>query len=431
MSTILRTDQSRPARDAVAPRHAPVVIPALPCAQPPVDLGVGIDARTWSLGAGTGVATYARSLGASLARAGVSVHWLGGGRSARTPGGAARESAPARWLAALRTGTREAVFERHAGLAEPQHRVHDGGRLFREAQSYFNLHQRLMRVRCAAPPAIMHWTYPLPLYLEGARNVYTVHDLIPLTHPRLTSIGAARHLRLLHEIVAQADHLVTVSDASRAEIIDVLGCPPAFVTNTSQAVHAALQRDPGLPAGLRPGGYFICCGMPEARKNLPRLVAAHRTAQTSRALVVAGPIARDIPQIESMLARSPGVIRLPWLPQAELMALIRQARAMLFPSLAEGFGLPVAEAMALGTPVMTSNAGALREVGGGHALHVDPRDTHAMARAIRALDRDDQLCRRLRAAGFEQVAAFAPSGYAQRLLALYADVCGATARGVA
>ena len=100
------------------------------------------------------------------------------------------------------------------------------------------------------------------------------------------------------------------------------------------------------------------------------------------------------------------------------MALIRQARAMLFPSLAEGFGLPVAEAMALGTPVMTSNAGALREVGGGHALHVDPRDTHAMARAIRALDRDDQLCRRLRAAGFEQVAAFAPRGYAQRLLAL-------------
>ncbi|WP_059413233.1 glycosyltransferase family 4 protein [Cupriavidus basilensis] len=387
-------------------------------ALPPAGLRVAIDARTWSLGAGTGVDTYARMLGDSLARAGVPVEWLTGGTrhaAAAWP----REAAIARWCGALRRGPRKASLAPHGS-----HPVHDGGRLFREAQTYFNLHRRLLRVTSAAPPTVMHWTYPLPLYLEGARNVYTVHDLIPLTHPRLTGIRADRHQRLLDAILSRADHLVTVSDHSRTHIIDMLGCPPGFVTNTSQAVHAPLQRDPRLPAGLRPGGYFICCGMPETRKNLPALVAAHRTAMSQRALVVAGPLAHGVPEMESMLARSPGVIRLPLLPHADLVALIRQARAMLFPSLAEGFGLPVAEAMALGTPVMASTIGALREVGGGGALFVDPHDTPAMARAIRALDSDDALCRRLRAAGFEQVAAFAPRDYADRMVGLYARLAG-------
>ncbi|AOY97829.1 hypothetical protein BKK79_37130 (plasmid) [Cupriavidus sp. USMAA2-4] len=391
---------------------------------PPAGLYVAIDARSWSLGAGTGVATYARTLGDSLAHAGVPVQWLAGGSAHRAPGGPPREGAPLRWLGALRCGARAGSLLPHPQHGAPATTLHDGGRLFREAQAHFTLHRRLLRVACAEPPTVMHWTYPLPLYLEGARNVYTVHDLIPLRHPRLTGIDPHRHRRLLELIAARADHLVTVSEHSRLEILDMLGCAKGFVTNTSQAVHAPLQRDPALPAGLRPGGYFVCCGMPEPRKNLTRLVAAHRTAQARRMLVVAGPLARDIPQVESMLARSPGVVRLPHLPRAELLALIRRARAMLFPSLAEGFGLPVAEAMALGTPVMTSSGGALREVGGGCALHVDPCDTHAMARAIRALDSDDVLCRRLRAAGFAQVAAFSPRSYAERMVRLYAGLGG-------
>jgi len=376
---------------------------------------------------GSGVATYAGMLADSLARTGVPVQWLSGGATHLVRGGAPRERAPSRWARALRHRVRTVTMERHKGDTDARQCVHDGGRLFREAQTYFTLHKKLMRIRCESPPAVMHWTYPLPLYLEGARNIYTVHDLIPLTHPALTGIAPERHRRLLQQVLAHAAHIVTVSDASRDSIIDTLGCPASFVTNTSQAICAPLQRDPALPTGLRPGGYFVCCGMPEPRKNIPRLVAAHLTAQSSRALVVAGPIARDIPHIESLLARSPGVVRLPRLPRAELIALIRKARALLFPSLAEGFGLPVVEAMALGTPVMTSNVGALHETGGGQALHVDPKDVHAMAKAIRALDTDDMLCRRLRAAGFEQAAAFAPREYGERLVALYAGLCGFSA----
>ena len=432
MSTILRSDQSWSRQETALPRIGSPATPPWLSTELPSGLGlrVGIDARTWSLGAGTGVATYTRTLGDCLARSGVQVHWLNGGVAHRATGGAPREPVLSRWSSAIRRGVRSANFESHEQGIDAQRCAHDGGRLFREAQTYFTIHRKLMRVRCAKPPAVMHWTYPLPLFLEGACNIYTVHDLIPLTHPRLTGVASARHRRLIEQILAHAQHLVTVSDASREDIINTFGCARAFVTNTSQAIHAPLQRDPVLPAGLRPGSYFICCGMPEARKNLPRLVAAHRTAQPARSLVVVGPLSREVSQTESMLARSPGVIRLPMLPHAELIALIRQARAMLFPSLAEGFGLPVAEAMALGTPVMTSDAGALREVGGGNALHVDPCDIHAMAKAIRALDTDDHLCRRLRAAGFEQAAAFSPRGYADRMVMLYARICGALAPGM-
>lgn len=424
MSTILFTNQSLRRQNSRLQQLGTPLISPHESAFARSDLRVCIDARAWSLGAGTGVSTYAKTLGESLTRAGVQVQWLTGGVARRAKGGAPRERAISRWGHAMCPGVRMSRMERHEDVSDMLQCAHDGGRLFREAQSYFKMHGDLMRVRCDSPPQVMHWTYPLPLYLEGATNVYTVHDLIPLTHPRLTGIDSERHRRLLQNILTQAAHIVTVSEASRDAIIKTLGCAGTFVTNTSQAIRAPLQRDPALPNGLRPGGYFICCGMPEPRKNIPRLVAAHRTAQASRVLVIVGPIARDIPQIESMLARSPGVIRLPKLARPDLIALIRQARAMLFPSLAEGFGLPVVEAMALGTPVMTSNVGALHETGGGQALHVDPHDVHAMAKAIRALDTDDMLCRRLRVAGFEQAGAFSVGDYGGRLVSLYAKLCG-------
>jgi len=93
---------------------------------------------------------------------------------------------------------------------------------------------------------------------------------------------------------------------------------------------------------------------------------------------------------------------------------------LLFPSLAEGFGLPIAEAMALGCPVLTSDRGAAAEVAAGAALLVDPLDVGAIAQAIATLDRDDALCARLRTAGFARGRQFTPGVYARRLRALYA-----------
>ena len=101
------------------------------------------------------------------------------------------------------------------------------------------------------------------------------------------------------------------------------------------------------------------------------------------------------------------------------MNLIRGARAVLFPSLYEGFGLPALEAMLLGTPVVTSNTASMPEVVGDAAITVDPYDVSALVRAIQAVDGDPELRARLAAAGPRRAAQFSPERYAARLEALY------------
>ena len=174
-----------------------------------------------------------------------------------------------------------------------------------------------------------------------------------------------------------------------------------------------------LPAGLSPGGYFVVCGTIEPRKNLVRLVAAHRASGTRRRLVVVGPHGWRAAESLAAIDRSALAMRLAFADRAVVMSLVRHARALLFPSLAEGFGLPIAEAMALGTPVLTTAGGATEEVAGGAALLVDPLDVAAIAEGIDRLDRDDALCASLAAAGLARARAFDSRQYGDRLRAFY------------
>ena len=120
------------------------------------------------------------------------------------------------------------------------------------------------------------------------------------------------------------------------------------------------------------------------------------------------------------------VRRLEHLSRPLLARLIRGARAVLFPSIWEGFGLPVLEAMQLGTPVLTSDRGALAEIAGEAALLVDPYDVAAIAAGIKALDADPVLRDRLAAAGPRAAARFSAEAYAGRLEIMYARALGAT-----
>jgi glycosyltransferase involved in cell wall biosynthesis len=371
---------------------------------------VCVDGRMLAAVAGTGVATYAEVLARCLPEAGAAPAVLDQGPAARTR--------LQRWMAALGRRTRLARDWEGGWAADD---------LFKEAQVFFNLHGRLLPVVCEQPPQVMHWTYPVPLYMVGSRNLYTVHDLIPLTQPRLTQISRRRHEQLLSRIVEHADRLVTVSDAARADILARFGHGEDFVVNTYQAVHAPLQRDHALPDGLRAGRYFFFCGTVEPRKNLAALVKAHARAGVEEPLVIAGPSAGHA-DLEALLARAPNVVRLDWLPRPVLIGVMRRARALLFPSLAEGFGLPIAEAMTLGCPVLTSDRGAPGEIAGGAALTVDPSNIDAMSNAIARLTSDDKLCAQLRAAGFQRARLFSPHAYARRLRALYSETLSRPAR---
>lgn len=281
---------------------------------------------------------------------------------------------------------------------------------------------------------LAHWTFPLPIALAGAVNIYTIHDLIPLLHPQLTTTATKPYLRRLQAVARRADHVVTISESSRREIIAHLGLSSDRVTNCGLAHgilpqtitaleessdHAALNR-----LGLSAGEYLLFFGAIEPKKNVARLLEAYFCSGSKRPLVIAGGdgwlVERELAPLVSRQgsAEAQRVILTGYLPRAELLALIHSARATLFPSLTEGFGLPAVEAMALGTPVIASLAGGLSEAVGEAALTVDPLDVDDIARAIARLDGSEDLRAELAQRGTVQAARFSPGAYAERIDAL-------------
>jgi glycosyltransferase involved in cell wall biosynthesis len=315
--------------------------------------------------------------------------------------------------------------------------------LFEIAHRHFRLYGRFLPLRMANPPQIMHWTYPVPVELVGSRNIYTLHDIVPLKLP-FTTLDAKRHYHaLLSRCIARAAHICTVSEASRADIIAEFGMDPARITNTYQASPMA-DASPGDPAedaaaiegifGLKSQGYFLYFGAIEPKKNVGRLIVAYLSIRSDTPLVMVGGRSwrsedelRLLPQgdeAETDHGRklAERIIRLDHLPRPLLRRLIRTARAVVFPSIYEGFGLPVLEAMELGTPVLTSSVSALPEIAGDAALLVDPYDVEAIADGLRALDADPALRSRLATAGPLRAMRFSGAHFNERLDAMYARV---------
>ena len=200
-------------------------------------------------------------------------------------------------------------------------------------------------------------------------SVLTVHDLailrfpdaFPRWHRLYGKAGLARVLR-------SADAIVAVSELTKDEIVELAGVPAQRIRVVPNGVDKVF-----VESGPRAGGdYVLAVATLEPRKNLGRAVEAARIAEVE--LRVVG-------------ARGWGGVKVPgWvgeLPDAHLAELYRGARCLVYPSLYEGFGLPVLEAMACGTPVVTSRGTAMEEVAGGAAILVDPLDAPAIADGIR------------------------------------------------
>jgi glycosyltransferase involved in cell wall biosynthesis len=378
----------------------------------PHNLPVGIDGRMLGAG-GTGVSSYARALAQAQKAIGsrhVVVHDESTLNALPPHQGRLR-----RWARAL-------LPVAAAGALRPTGDEHEqfivGHDLFRLAQVFFDVHRRPLSVSTPGISGIMHWSYPVPIRLAGWKNVYTVHDAIPLMRPDLTDIDPGRHRRLLLGLCRSAARLVTVSEAARGEIVDSLKCRPDFVMNCGVAVEPSMPSDAALPAGLLPRAYLLVCGTVEPRKNIAAILEAHRLSGTKMPLVVAGPETTRDAALEAAV-RAAGAVRLKDLPTPDMISVIAQARALIMPSLAEGFGLPVAEAMALGTPVITSHAGALAETACGAALLVDPASIDAIAGAIARIAQDDALWHHLVNAGRLASARFSRPRFSERLSELY------------
>lgn len=313
--------------------------------------------------------------------------------------------------------------------------------LFECAWARFAISGRFTTVRMPNPPDIMHWTYPLPIRLAGSKNIYTMHDLVPLKLPHTTLDDKRIYRRLIDRILRWGDHVATVSEASRADILAMFAAAPERVTNTYQSSSLPLAVAQSSEAedhafvqsvfGLEPRGFYLFFGASDPKKNIGRIVDGYLASQTERPLVVvssrdwgmdgaSGGLAPDGTVYGRKMDRP--ILRLQYLPRDVLLRLIRSARAVLFPSLYEGFGLPALEAIQLGTPVISSQTSSMPEVVGDAGLLVNPYDTTAIAEAIRTIDGDDALVARLSAAGLEQARKFTDEAFAARLHQLYAKL---------
>lgn len=420
-----------------------------------------IDGFNLGLAQGSGIATYARNLALAIEGLGLEPQILYGPRNPLSGDNRLNEAAlfeaeppnrPA-WrenLLLIQRLMRAAVspLGRRAIPIQPSHEIVGvlppakalwaARDVFRAANLAFRWTRAFTPLSFAgdARPEAAHWTCPLPLAAPGRPNLYTIHDLAPLALPWATLDNKRAFHALCARLIARADHIVTVSETSRAEIIRTFGIEEARITNTQQAVDIppAVRERPDAEAaseverlyGLPWQGYFLFFGAIEPKKNLARLIEAYLTANVVAPLAVVGASAwlaeKETALIRPDLNRDERVRRFGHLPPTMLASLIRGAKAVLFPSIYEGFGLPALEAMQLGAPVLASTGGSLPEVVGEAAMVIDPFDVAAIRKAIEALDADADLRGELSRRGPVQAERFSPGAYRQRLSALYARV---------
>ena len=295
---------------------------------------------------------------------------------------------------------------------------------------------------------LLHLQFRLPLW-AGGPCACTIHDLLFETHPQFFGAAFGRMARWTSRRSARrAALLFSVSAYSRGELVRLYGLDPAHIPITANGVDGArfhpaadaasaegrAERALVAAHGLVPGGYLCTVGRIEPRKNHLGLLRAYaRLAAPRPPLLVIGQ--RDFeaaPVFEA--ARELGLgdtLRfMEDVDDAALPVLLRHALAFVYPSFAEGYGMPVAEAMASGVPVLTSDVTALPEVAGEAALYADPHRPEAIAAALEHLLGDAALRRRLADAGVARAAAMCWRTSAEVLVAALRGYFGIAAAAV-
>lgn len=294
-------------------------------------------------------------------------------------------------------------------------------------------------------PDVVHLPYNVRPYRLGLPNILTLFDAIPRHYPAYFPLRTRWTIELLQRLaIRSADAFVAISQAAAQDFQTLYHIPASRIVITPLAADPMFR--PQLPetiAALRqrldlPDHYLLYVGSNKPHKNLPLLLDAwtrvqrsvyetpnpHSPLSTPQLLIATSwdPASPDPAQRAQELGLGDSVRFLPNFPSADLPALYAGADLFIFPSLYEGFGLPVLEAMACGAPVACSNASSLPEVAGDAALLFDPTDPAAIAAAIAHALSDASLRDDLRQRGLVQAARFSWAETAQATVAAYRHV---------
>ena len=300
---------------------------------------------------------------------------------------------------------------------------------------------QIPRVLAQAQVDLYHSPYYLLPYRVGRPTLVTIHDLIPWVLPdALPKPALATVYRACVRLAARrADHVIADSRATRDDLVQRLGMQAADVSTIPLAAGSRFRPVDASKLLGRLGlqtPYLLYMGSNKPHKNLVRLVrswARVPTAVRGRVQLVFGgfedPRYPEARQMVATLGLGASVRWLGAVDNEDLPALYSGALGAVNPSLYEGFGLPVLEAMACGTPVACARTSSLIEVAGDAALTFDPRDESEMAATIGRLCNDSDLRRELARRGLERAAGYSWEATARQTLALYRRLTGGQERG--
>ncbi|HEX7927641.1 MAG TPA: glycosyltransferase family 1 protein [bacterium] len=317
-------------------------------------------------------------------------------------------------------------------LARPAQWVHDGsGKYSIREQLSLPWHAWREGVDLLHCP---HYVVPL---VRPCKLVVTIHDIIHLVLGHYWSWPARQYARFMLGQAVRAEGIITVSEGAKRDIVERLGVSSDRITVIHNGVSEAFHpvSDPRALEAMRAryqlvAPYLLCVGNPRMRhKNLVTAVRAFRLLvergeQEATLVIAGGPPSREV--IEALRAeagaardrlRFPGFVR-----DEDMPALFTAAAAFVWPSLYEGFGIPPVQAMACGTPVVSSNASVMPEILGDAAVLVQALEVDAYATALRRVLDDSAWRNELAARGFARAARYRWADHAERTLRVYRDV---------
>jgi glycosyltransferase involved in cell wall biosynthesis len=274
--------------------------------------------------------------------------------------------------------------------------------------------------------------YVLPYWLD-CPSVVTMYDLIPLLYPQhLPRRWTAWIFRATASLaVRRARHLIAISESTKRDLVRLLSAAERKITVTHLAADQRfrpLDRQEwqyAISAYGLPERYILYLGINKPHKNLPFVVQVFHELRTDAKLVLAGKEDPRYPQVREEARRlrlGERVVFLGDVPEKDLSPIYNGAEVFVFPSLYEGFGLPVLEAMACGTPVVCSNSSSLPEIAGNAAISLDPADTGAWVAALTEVLESEELRAELRKRGLEQAERFSWQKTARETLEVYQSV---------